>query len=512
MPDRNTSIVALMIFFAVTTGVSALALIICLTEYDSREKLIYIEEHVRLKRARLKKTDAQMMLEGGSLSDGKTVEGVEKELGELKAEIDKVKEDFEGARQWRTTEYRKWEANIGQIAPEVQAYYRTFRSKFEDMRNLDKAIAQAKNVSRQRRMQLRRLVLEERTRLMREKRQNEEHRKIKRDHIADVRIRVARTSEKLERVRVHRARGSIFSPDGKVIGVGPEVTNFVAFDLGYVHGVRKAMKFDVFEQLPGYPWEEFEDQNRNYVADVIPGQRIVFFPGTDAEESYWIVRVAPRDENNQPQVHKLLVIGHPPSSAHPYEIRSDREIRPTDQGVLVKGKLEVQRIHPYWSEGVLLPSKWSMPQCPSCGWESAESDMDYCPYCFTGDNNDEIQPLIEATGELIVPGRDRLHPIKAWRTGTMGRVEGDFVANPYFSAEQKLTFVFAGDTIRRSLREIKYFIEENDGVLQDELTLDTNFLVAGTGPEADRMVKKARELGVKILREDELYGFFGKRD
>ena len=111
-----------------------------------------------------------------------------------------------------------------------------------------------------------------------------------------------------------------------------------------------------------------------------------------------------------------------------------------------------------------------------------------------------------------MPGRDRLNPIKAWRTGTMGRVEGDYVANPYFSAEEKLTFVFGGDTIRRSLREIKYFIEENDGVLQDELTLETNFLVAGTGPEADRMVKKARELGVKILREDELYGFFGKRD
>ena len=513
MPDRNTSIVGLMIFFAITTGASVLALIISFTEYDLHDKLVHIVEPARLREAENKRTDAKMMKDGGSLSDGTTVTGVEKELDQLKSEIDSVSDRLEDTKQWRKSELNRWKSNIQRISPAVQEYYDTVSSKFEDIRNIDESITQAKEAFRQRRATFRRSIRDERARLMTEKNRNEGYRKIKRTEIAEVWARVDRTNEKLDRVRAHRARGSIFSPDGKVIGVGPVTTNFVAFDLGWVHGVRAGMKFDVFEQLPGYPWEEFEDQNHNYVLEgIIPGQRLVFFPGTDAEESYWIVRVAPRDENNQPLVHKLVVIGHPPSCANPYKILSDRTIRPDGQGVLVKGKLEVQRIHAFWSEGVLLPSKHSLPKCPSCEWEATDTTMKYCPYCFTGDNNDEIQPLIEATGELMVVGRDRLHPIKAWRKGAKGWIEGDFVANPYFSAEEKLTFTFAGDTIRRSLREIRYFIEENGGVLQTELTLDTNFLVVGTGPKADMMVKKARELGVKILREDELYDFFGKRD
>lgn len=512
MPDRNTSIVALMIFFAVTAGVSALALIISVTENDSRDKLIRIED-TRKKETAAKKTDAQCMLSGGQLSDGTEVPGVERELDQVKADLDKLGEDLKDTENWRKVEINRWRSHIEQMSPAVQVYYDTVNSKFEDIRNIDRSIDQAKRAFKRRSAVLRRRIRDEQARLMRDKNQHEEQRTVKRTEIADVWSLVVRTKQKLDRVRAHRARGSIFSPDGKVIAVGPEVTNFVAFDLGWVHGVRAAMKFDVFEQLPGYPWEEFDDQNHNFVAEgVIPGQRLVFFPDTSAEEPYWIVRVAPRDENNQAQVHKLVVIGHPPSCANPYKVKADMTINPDDQGVLVKGKLEVQRIHAFWSEGVLLPSKRAMPECPSCGWEANETDMKYCSYCFTGDNDDEIQPLIEATGEMIVIGRDRLHPVRPWRKGPMGWIEGDFVANPYFTAEEKLTFVFAGDTIRRSLREIKYFIQENGGVLQDELELDTNFLVAGTGREADRMVKLARELGVKILREDELYDFFGKRD
>ncbi len=512
MPDRNTSVVALMIFFAVTAGVSALALIVCVTESDSRAKLIDVEKTRKSEEDR-RRVDSRALLEGGSLQDGKEVTGVEKELDQIKTEIDSLKQTLTDTKTWRDRERDGYKSSAAEIGPATQDLYGAIRSKFDAIDKIDNDIRDAKENFKRRRGTMRRTITDEQARLMREKNQHEEYRKVKRAEIADVWSSVLRTKEKLDRVRAHRARGSIYSEDGKVIGIGPEATNFVAFDLGWVHGVRKGMKFDVFEKLPGYPWEEFEDQNRNFVAQgVIPGQRIVFFPGTDTEAPYWIVRAAPRGENNQPQVHKLLLIGHPPSSANPYKILSDRNIGPEDQGVLVKGKLEVQSIHAFWSEGVLLPAKRAMPQCPSCLWEAIEQDMKYCPYCFTGDNNDEIQPLVEATGELITPGRDRLHPIRAWRMGPTGPIEGDYVANPYFTAEEKLTFVFAGDTIRRSLREIKFFVEENGGVLQDELTLETNFLVAGTGPEADRMVKKARELGVKILREDELYDFFGKRD
>jgi len=226
--------------------------------------------------------------------------------------------------------------------------------------------------------------------------------------------------DKIARIKQREADEMKVEADGEIIAVGDRVTRFLSVNIGRVQGVRKGMKFSVFEEK-------------------LSGEKVI------------------------------------------------------------KGRCEVMVVRPTSSDCVLLPAEEELPTCPQCGWRATKPDLRYCVYCFLGDNDDEVTPL-EKPRVVLSVAADRMNPI----------VVGDFISNPYFTPGQELIFVFGGETIFKSKREIKLFIEEHHGKLIDELAVDTDYLIAGTGPEADRLLKRARDIGVKVMKEEELYRFFGE--
>ena len=54
------------------------------------------------------------------------------------------------------------------------------------------------------------------------------------------------------------------------------------------------------------------------------------------------------------------------------------------------------------------------------------------------------------------------------------------------------------------------FLKENGCTLAPAITLETDFAIVGTGPRVDADMEKARKMGVSVLRESELFDFFGK--
>lgn len=167
-----------------------------------------------------------------------------------------------------------------------------------------------------------------------------------------------------------------------------------------------------------------------------------------------------------------------------------------------KAKIEIVQVHASTSDCTILPPMRRHPVCPQCGWEAYRDDMRYCIYCALGDNNDEVQNLDKRVRGVIVAPQDPFNPI----------VPGDKISNPFYYKGRQMKFVFAGEPVRRSRREIELFIEENGGILEDEIKLDTDYLIVGTGKRVPDMLKQARAKGVKVMQEEELYEFFGRPD
>jgi hypothetical protein len=288
------------------------------------------------------------------------------------------------------------------------------------------------------------------------------------DQMAEWQAKLERIQARLEHEKEKRRRElEIKEADGHILTVAGLVrdqpTNFCVVDIGWTDGVRKGMQFDVFR-------------------DTRLGKRII------------------------------------------------------------KGKIKVTKVNAKTSECLILPPQEKMPYCPQTGWEAPEPDMLYSVYGATGDGYDEVQELVRPTEaspitpddsnvEVVVAEADVLDPI----------VEGDKISNPYFNVRrrpegipdvawemkrlnmimrgeispdaipgERLTFVLGGEPLEKSRREVRMFIEENGGVLQESLTLNTNYYVVGTGPEAKKMLAEAQELGVRVIREDELYSMFGE--
>jgi len=43
----------------------------------------------------------------------------------------------------------------------------------------------------------------------------------------------------------------------------------------------------------------------------------------------------------------------------------------------------------------------------------------------------------------------------------------------------------------------------------DALPFEVNYLIPGIGPDAEDLTRRARILGIRIMREDEIFEFFG---
>lgn len=89
---------------------------------------------------------------------------------------------------------------------------------------------------------------------------------------------------------------------------------------------------------------------------------------------------------------------------------------------------------------------------------------------------------------------------------------GDKIASPFYAAADKPVFVIAGDELRSrrlSLEELGRKINKYGGTVEDSVRIETSYVIAIAGYETSPAYKDARELGITILREEELLGFIG---
>ncbi len=84
-------------------------------------------------------------------------------------------------------------------------------------------------------------------------------------------------------------------------------------------------------------------------------------------------------------------------------------------------------------------------------------------------------------------------------------IAGDLLHNPVYDADRSRGFAIRGDFTRFSRTEITRFITDSGGRLDQSLSVDTDFLVAGNGAQKD--LEQAVKLGVSIISEDQLIEF-----
>ncbi len=59
-------------------------------------------------------------------------------------------------------------------------------------------------------------------------------------------------------------------------------------------------------------------------------------------------------------------------------------------------------------------------------------------------------------------------------------------------------------------QEIYSFLKENGCSLGSSVSLETDFAIVGQGPNVWQEVERARKMGVSVIRESELFDFFGR--
>jgi len=91
-------------------------------------------------------------------------------------------------------------------------------------------------------------------------------------------------------------------------------------------------------------------------------------------------------------------------------------------------------------------------------------------------------------------------------------VKGDHIISPFFDKLETKEFVFAGELTNPiySKREVIKMIEEMGASVSRELSVTTDFLVAGKGAEETEEYARAIDLGITVLLESELFNYLGK--
>ena len=78
----------------------------------------------------------------------------------------------------------------------------------------------------------------------------------------------------------------------------------------------------------------------------------------------------------------------------------------------------------------------------------------------------------------------------------------DYISNPIYSPDKVKGFAVRGDFMHYSKDELKRFILENGGRYDEELSVNTDYLVAGG--HSDAALEEAIRLGISILSEEQL--------
>jgi hypothetical protein len=172
-----------------------------------------------------------------------------------------------------------------------------------------------------------------------------------------------------------------------------------------------------------------------------------------------------------------------------------------------KAKLRLQKVESQQAVAVLLAPRAIPKACPQCGWMTTEKNSYFCPYCRYGEGaykeQKDAQRLQEGTSAQAVQTPDFLNPV----------AKGDYISSPfYFGGKNRKPFVFgvAGQPLDHSRQEIGVFLSLNGCSLADQVSVDTDFLIMGIGPTVDKEIRDARGLGVSVMRETDLFDFFGR--
>ncbi len=178
------------------------------------------------------------------------------------------------------------------------------------------------------------------------------------------------------------------------------------------------------------------------------------------------------------------------------------------------GTVEVNKVGPSTSEAIIIEKPPVKKVCPQTGYVARDPEERYSPY-VSGENN-SVVPLIAVTQSDVV-SMSAADPI----------IKGDSISNPFFDKNKKLKFAFAGEPVlEHSIEVLKNQIQEAGAIMQDNIDIDTDFLVLGRVEEntasengeasenANKNVESfqktmeiANRYGIPIIREVELYDF-----
>ncbi len=89
-------------------------------------------------------------------------------------------------------------------------------------------------------------------------------------------------------------------------------------------------------------------------------------------------------------------------------------------------------------------------------------------------------------------------------------IKGDRIRSPFFDPEEEPVFVFVGENLTNphySMRELTLKIQEIGGRVEDEVTIETDFVIAIERAEESTAFETALQFGINIMRERDLLKF-----
>ena len=522
MAERGAGITVAIVVVAALAGTSVIFMFSMWTEADEARQVIDAIE------ARLDKLSLEKQKLEGELQ-GKRSEATEKE-GALKTLADDVAEQ-KGLRNEAKSESAE---KCARVRPAINDLERSAKDRFDEILGVDEAIRESRKAFEDDERNLQAAIRVANERLVGAIRGFEERESGMDTDVNQLKSKLVEILARLKRVSAEALRrNTVSDAGGEILEVGASNTNFVVIGLGSADRIRKGLKFNVWSLRRGYGLGWITVPGRDFVKEgILPGDWLVVGRGKE-KTRYQVVSVGISREAEEkglglarhPGNDTIKIIGPGVTSSfsvagEDWIVEKATEIMPAEEsGVEVRGMVEVLNVRSNSSDAVILPERYRMPVCPQCGWEAYAYDMKHCAFCFLGDNNNELQPLDESIKTRLNKAVNPFSPMRV----------GDRLSNPLFSPNRPLIFVLGSQMVKRSRQEMKTFIEENGGrvvdpvlllttaeeieaaaAAEDVLPYEVNFLMPGRGPDAEPLLKRARELGIRVMREDEVFEFFGE--
>ena len=164
-----------------------------------------------------------------------------------------------------------------------------------------------------------------------------------------------------------------------------------------------------------------------------------------------------------------------------------------------KGYLTVRNTGRETSSCIIVDMAIRLPRCPADGYTARYPEEQFCPYCTGSKGGARVQRLSGAPKETNL-GMDQQNPI----------VAGDLIQNPLYDQNKKLHFAVKGDSedpVSQKWKDQDFIaaIKRHGGVIDADVSAQTDVLLVGKC--AMDAVRKARELGIRVLHQYEVFDF-----